>query len=625
MSGICGIYNLDGRPADSLSVARMTNAVAHRGPDGISQRIAGPVAFAHLQLQTTPESFAEKQPVNSDDGFLCLTFDGRIDNRNDLKSALTAKNFPARDDADADLVLRAYQCWGEDCPIHLLGDFAFAIWDGRHKSLFCARDYVGVRPFSYHHSKSLFAFGSEIRAVIALDAVPRRLNEYRLADYLVESLDRDDTESTFYQDVFRLPAGHCLTVAPGRFYLRDYWQLQSPPTLKLSSVDDYGAAFKSVFVEAVRARLRSSHRVGSTLSGGIDSSSVVCTIHELLRNELKEPLHTISLVDADHSKCGETPYIQEVLRGGWLVPRIFSSNEVFSLEKQLADADEPFEGGYFFNWFIFSAAQQAGIRVLLDGVSGDHITAPYNYLSILLRSFNWKTLAQELSYKSRVYQEPIWRNLLLHGFGPLLPNPGIKTRKFLRKYRASLLRGSLINPRFAAKTKIFDRSESLSRSVWKASQNVGTLHAWSFASGILPFFFEQTGRIAATMGIEPRHPFVDRRVIEFFLSLPLKVKTFSPLPKRVIRAGMHGIVPEMVRSRAAFAHPGSPFLSALASRSTHLLEPTRFNHALESLEEYVNVDEVLVARAALFAGDDTAKYALWEILCLSLWLGSKQI
>ncbi len=212
-----------------------------------------------------------------------------------------------RDDSDAELVLRAYECWGEDCPNRLLGDFAFAIWDARNQRLFCARDYVGVKPFYYHRSASFFAFGSEIRAVLALDAVPRRLNESRLADFLVEELDREDEESTFYQDVQRLPAGHSLTVSPGRFAVRDYWNLKAPPVLKLGSLREYGEAFREIFVDAVRCRLRSTHPVGSTLSGGIDSSSVVCTIRELLAAELKEPLHTISLVDADESKMRRDP------------------------------------------------------------------------------------------------------------------------------------------------------------------------------------------------------------------------------------------------------------------------------------------------------------------------------
>jgi asparagine synthase (glutamine-hydrolysing) len=289
MSGIAGFYNLDGRPAESSFLERMTETIVHRGPDGTGRWINGPVGFGNLMLQTTPELANEKQPLTNENATLCLTMDGRIDNRLELRGTLESKGFPCRDTTDAELVLRAYECWAEDCPRQFLGDFAFAIWDTRKQQLFCARDHVGVRPLYYHCSGSLFAFGSEIRAILALPTIPRRLNESRVVDFLVEELDREDEESTFYQDVLRLPAGHSLTVGPGRFALRDYWDLNAPPILKLKSLMEYGEAFREVFVEAVRCRLRSTHPVGSTLSGGLDSSSVVCTTRELLASELREP------------------------------------------------------------------------------------------------------------------------------------------------------------------------------------------------------------------------------------------------------------------------------------------------------------------------------------------------
>ena len=421
MSGIIGLYHLDGRPAEERILQRMAQAIAHRGPDGIRYWSDGPVGLGHLMLQTTPESARERQPLTNPEATLCLTVDGRIDNRRELRQALDSNGFPPRDDTDAELLLRAYECWGESCPNRLLGDFAFAIWDARKKQLFCARDYVGVKPFYYHRSATLFAFGSEIRSVLALETVPRRLNESRVVDFLVEQLDREDEESTFYQDVQRLPAGHSLTVSPGKFLLRDYWELKAPPALKLGSLEEYGEAFREVFVEAVRCRLRSTYPVASTLSGGIDSSSVVCTIRELLASELQEPLHTISLVDADEAKCGETPYIREVLRGGWVTPHIVRSDQVSAMTEQMKDSDEPFEiFCYFTNWFGFAAAQKAGVRVLLDGISGDHITPPYSYLSTMVRSLQWRRRSQGIVVCLRgSMANPACRNLMRFGIGPL--------------------------------------------------------------------------------------------------------------------------------------------------------------------------------------------------------------
>jgi asparagine synthase (glutamine-hydrolysing) len=183
MSGITGLYNLDGRPADDLLLRRMAAAIEHRGPDGIRYWVNGPVGLGHLMLQSTPESAHEKQPLANGDATLCLTLDGRVDNRSELRHGLESRGFSPRDDSDAELVLRAYECWGEGCPNRLLGDFAFAIWDAGKRQLFCARDHVGVSPFYYHRSASLFAFGSEIRSLLALSGspAPERIQGRRLS------------------------------------------------------------------------------------------------------------------------------------------------------------------------------------------------------------------------------------------------------------------------------------------------------------------------------------------------------------------------------------------------------------------------------------------------------------
>lgn len=485
---------------------------------------------------------------------------------------------------------------------------------------------MGVRPFYYHRSASLFAFGSEIRSVLALEMIPRRLNESRVADFLVEELDREDEESTFYQDVLRLPAGHCLTIGPGRFALRDYWGLKAPPTLKLPSLQEYGEAFRAVFVEAVRCRLRSTHLVGSTLSGGLDSSSVVCTTRDLLASELKQPLHTISLVDADESRCGETPYIREVLRGGWIIPHIVRSDQASAMTEQMTASDEPFEiAGYFPNWFGFAAAQRARVRVLLDGISGDHITPPYTYLATLVCSLHWNTLRRELSFGSKAFGGSRLSILRSYGLAPMMPGLFEVWRWLRGRKPQPCPEGSSINSDFALRMGVPERIDLKRCRLWKATQDIGTLHSWSFTCGILPFFFEQSGRLAATMGIENRHPFSDRRVIEFFLSLPLNMKTYSPLPKRVIRAGMEGILPEMVRSRTLLAHPGGAFLQSLLSQHSELSGPAQFKQSLGPVQRYVNLNAVEADRKGVAVGLPDAGDSVWKALNLALWLESRNL
>ena len=177
MSGIAGIFNLDGRPVDRELLGRMTDVIAYRGPDRGGIWSDGPVGLGHRMLCTTPESLRETQPLRDERADLCLVLDGRVDNRDELRGALLARGARPRDDTDAELVLRAYEVWGEECPKHIIGDFAFAVWDGRRRQLFCARDAIGVRPFFYHLNGQTFMFGTEVRQFFEDPTVRRRPNE----------------------------------------------------------------------------------------------------------------------------------------------------------------------------------------------------------------------------------------------------------------------------------------------------------------------------------------------------------------------------------------------------------------------------------------------------------------
>jgi asparagine synthase (glutamine-hydrolysing) len=224
MSGITGIYRLDGCPVQDQDVRVMTRLIAHRGPDGSGAWTAGPVALGHCLLRTTPD--AVSQPLVHHSGEFAITAEVRLDNRKELGEKLglhVTDLLPS----DAELVLAAYLRWEESCTQHLLGDFAFAIWDGRKRTLFCARDHMGVRPFIYHYRPGvIFAFGSEPKAVLAAPGVPFRVNEDRLADYL--RLAFHDKEATFFEEVRRLPPGHWMRVDASSCTVRPYG-VPTPP------------------------------------------------------------------------------------------------------------------------------------------------------------------------------------------------------------------------------------------------------------------------------------------------------------------------------------------------------------------------------------------------------------
>src|SRR5881296_3903808 len=230
VSGIAGLWRLDGRPGEPAELDGMLARLAHRGPDGTGAWREGRVALGHGMLHTTPESLREQQPLVGTRGDLVLVADARVDNRAELCSLLPAPS----DATDAELILAAYERWGEACPEHLLGDFAFAIWDGRTQRLFCARDHFGVKPFYYHHRPGrLFALASEIKGLLVLPDVPRRLNETRVADYLVPLLE--DKEITFYEEIVRLPPAHHMTVSRDGVRIERYWALDPSREIRMKS------------------------------------------------------------------------------------------------------------------------------------------------------------------------------------------------------------------------------------------------------------------------------------------------------------------------------------------------------------------------------------------------------
>ena len=284
MSGIIGILNLDSKPVEPDEIGRMIDSLAHRGPDGSGVWIDGPVGMGHHMLWTTPESLHEKFPLINAQGDLVLTSDARIDNREELISALELKNHPAHKLTDSQLILWAYEKWGQDCAEKLIGDFAFAIWDKRSQMLFCARDPVGAKSFFYYKSTKSFVFASEIKAILCASGVPHQLNELRIAEHLIQFFE--DKTLSFYKDIFRLSAANSITVGPGEFRTRVYWSLDPKREIHMSSEEEYSQAFHEIFTEAVRCRLRSAYPIGSTLSGGLDSSSIRSEEHT---SELQSP------------------------------------------------------------------------------------------------------------------------------------------------------------------------------------------------------------------------------------------------------------------------------------------------------------------------------------------------
>jgi asparagine synthase (glutamine-hydrolysing) len=594
VSAIAGLYRLDGKPASRHEVDRMVLALAHRAPDNTAGWNSGPAALAHGALWTTPESRVERQPLASDAGNVIVA-DVRLDNRCDLIVALDLTGRPASELGDNELILRAYERWGEECATRLVGDFAFAIWDSRHQRLFCARDHIGVKPFYYHQAPDSFLFASEIKALLTSPTVPYRLNPLRVADYLVGLFE--DQAITFYHDVFRLPAGHALTVSRAGMRIRRYWSLDPSRELRLGSDEAYADAFRECFTEAVRSRLRSSHPVGCLLSGGLDSSSITAMARHI-RGSAGGKLDTFTAIfpglpDSDLRKIDERAFVEAVVAQGGLEPHYVRGDLLSPLtevDQALWHLDEAFAApNLYLHWGLYGAARDRGVRALLDGIDGDTtVSHGLERLADLARTGKVATLAGEVRALSRRHRMGVTGLLRQFVLPPLVPASLRQGFGRLRRRQPGWPPDSIISPEFARRTGLAERVEAFDREHGTPARSPREAHWRGMTSALVPYALELADKAAAAFGVEPRYPFFDRRLMELCLALPADQKMHGGWTRAVMRRAMAGILPEQVRWRASKANLAPNFGRRLLSNDRNVLTEVIFAHP-GALEEYVDI------------------------------------
>ncbi len=453
MAGIAGIYSADGRPVDAGELQQMAGALAHRAPDGTSYWRSGPVGFAHLQFCTTPESLHEQQPLLAPGTETCLVWDGRLDNREELSEAIVSRGGRSVDDTDPGLILSAYLVWGEECAERLVGDFALVIWDGRRRLLWCARDYLGVRPFYYFWDGKTFLFASEIRALLTHPRVSLKINEGMVAEYLVNNIT--SCEDTFYSDIHRLPPASSLKISGPSNGLRieRYWK----PDLSAISYQtdgEYAEHFFRLLEQSVRCCMRSCVPWATELSGGLDSSTVSVTAQGLLdRSGSGQRVSTLSLAEPG-KPWDESEYIHEISRFAGLRSECFSAYYAdLDYYQRCAAWSRDFPGypnGNAMYMTLYEAMQQNGVKVLITGQGGNQLLEgnPPHLLD-LASSGDLRRLVQWAKDDSQIYGRRTWQTFLLRrlvsGFAPdwirsrvrkrRVRRPGVLSRDFMKRIR----------------------------------------------------------------------------------------------------------------------------------------------------------------------------------------------
>ena len=591
MSAIAGVFRRDGHPADRRVVAGMIGALGHRAPGSPAVWASGRVGLAQLDSSSGSTIRACSSPVTDELSGLVVIGDARLDNRDELRPALSLGAGDAC--TDLQLLLRAYQRWGAAAPTRLVGDFAFAIWEARTGTLFCGRDPMGVRPFYYHLSDRQFVFGSEVKALFASPEVARVIDDRAVALHLAGI--QEDREATLFAGIRRLPAAHTLTVTPERTVLTRFWAAEDSADVRFGSDESYAAAFREIFTEAVRVRANDSRPVGAALSGGLDSSSVVCVARALTASQGR-PLHTFSLIfpelpAVDRRLIDERPYIDSVTRLGGLVPHMVRGDMLSpmdDLDRVLWHLDEPFIApNLYLHWGMFAAAHAAGVRVFLDGFDGDTtVSHGFGRLNGMMRRGEWTALEAEvrsfaqrrgtapeavlqhfaLPYVSDLARRGAWRawmqaareltrrfqlsrreTVVDHGLAPLLPDFVDRSWRAVTGRRDDEV--ELLRPPLASHvaTHVKRRARDQAR---KAAGSERESHVAALSQPIYQLTLEMADKSGRAFGVEPRYPFFDRRLIEFCVGVPEEQRFVDGWPRSVFRRAMQGLLPDEIRQRS---------------------------------------------------------------------------
>jgi len=654
MCGIVGILASNGT-VDLHVLQEMNDLLAHRGPDGaafllasggqgrqfhysfqrraddtVARKFPVHVGLGHRRLAILDLSDRGVQPMCARDGRTWITFNGEIYNHRTLRSELETAGHTFVTRTDTEVLLNAYVEWKEDCVERLDGMFAFAIWDDTNARLFCARDRLGIKPFYYMTCAGHFAFASEIKALFAFPQCRREVDDRAVLGFLAHG-NCDYGDRTLFRNVRALPAAHTLTAdVTGRTFIRRYWALDTQ--LECERTDaEHVSGLRESLIETVRSHLISDVRVGTCLSGGLDSSTLVGVIGKIRRDDrtaaeaIGDQLYTFTSCFQEKA-FDERDYALESARSVGARPHlIFPSPDDFWSDflRMAWHQDLPFGVlSFYAQWRVMRAASEAGVKVLVDGQGGDEVFGGYAkfryaYLASLIRSGRLATATRELHGMLRQGDRYVLDIRNGYRYLPAIIRRALNVDSALQRIVT-----------YDWHTAISDESTPATR--WWRNARRSTNHAgWTMVQRIqsddisidtLPQLLRMEDRSSMAFSLEARVPLLDHRVVELGFSLPDHLKVNNGWSKFAVRQAMVGLIPEVVRLRRTklgFAAPDRAWLAGdLRKFITDLLETSM------RVERYVDVPELRRwYRASRLESTNTESFlGLFRILSLEMWM-----
>ena len=551
MCGISGIINKSSAEIDLKELQQINGVIAHRGPDSDGFFIEKNVGFAHRRLSIIDLSSYGHQPMPAYDRYV-ITYNGEIYNYIELRAELIKAGYHFKSQSDTEVIIASYDYWGEQCLSRFNGMWALAILDQKKKQVFIARDRYGIKPIYYKDNESQFVFGSEIKQLLNPGG-PNVVNADILLESLLTHID-NHTDQSYFHGVNSFPSAHYMLydLATNEKELKRYYELKVNPKYKNITEDEAINLFREMFTDAIHLRLRSDVKVGTCLSGGLDSSAISAIAAKKYNFETGDRFIAINAKSTDQSN-DESHFAKIVADNSSLDLKVVTpSYEDFkkTVDEVIYTQEEPFGSpSMFMGWHVFQEAKRLNCTVMLNGQGGDETLLGYErYFSSTLSLWRPIQFIREIFNQGKNSRLSFFQTIAYFFY---FKNPGVRIKRLKDK--------SLVKDIYK-KDKYFDFVKQSA----KAFNNVEDLQIFEITKLQLPHLLRYEDRNSMRHSIETRLPFLDYRLVELSLSMPLNFKIQNGWTKYILRKFIDDILPRSIvwrKNKFGFEAPEKTWLN----------------------------------------------------------------
>ncbi|OQP49446.1 asparagine synthase (glutamine-hydrolyzing) [Niastella populi] len=613
MCGIAGIVSFSRNIDLPVTIRRMTNAIAHRGPDTDGFYCNDSIALGHRRLSIIDLSTAANQPIADHTGRYQIIFNGEIYNFREVRKMLP--DYPFSTNSDTEVLLAAYSKWGAECLPYLKGMFAFVIWDTVEQVMFIARDRMGVKPVYYFVNDNVFLFASEIRGVLGSDLVPAKANKLSIREFL--SYQSVGFPESAIQGVLQLEAGSSITIRDNKYSIKKYWDITDTPAIDFDFGDRLRVQqqVRQLLRNAVERRLVSDVPLGAFLSGGIDSSAVVGLMAEVGAG--RPNTFTAGFEEKEFDESGYANIISRKFNTNHnqvlLKPAVFLDE----LTNALNAMDTPSGDGV--NTYVVSKAiRQSGLTVALSGVGGDELFAGYPFFQQYLQLKKYASVwggAKLLRWGAGL---ALGNSNKAQRMKSLLNAPASSIRYFYPEFRriiAPQLLSSLTKWENSRPTLLEEQLVKLPASLEKFPllSQVSIAEYIGYTQHTL---LKDTDQFSMAVSLEVREPFFDHDLIEFVLAIPDHLK-FPGFPKQLLVESLKELLPDEVvhRKKQGFLFPWNVWMK----KELRSFCETRLQRMAQ--RDFINGKSLLAYWKRFLNNDASVRWMeIWLFVVLEYWM-----